>query len=122
MAGGHEPAVLRYPDPDSPGLLAQVRVGGLHAVRPGDVGNRRSMRPRGTGEGVPPETIVASTTRPVPLRDFAPDGEILLHPGFGEDRFAEYLVLATDGDGPADWLQAGEATSAAWLTANPGWA
>jgi len=189
VAGGHEPAVDRYPDPDSPGLLAQVRVGGVHSVRPEDVGNRRSMRQRRTdrrpfaatvpvpgdamaalhaaaeaehawlhsigpdqvtfltmavegaqimeakdehyledlrawtrrsrraGEGVPPETIVAPAPRPVPLRDFAPNGETLLHPGFGEDRFAEYLVLATDDDGPADWLQAGEATSAVWITA-----
>jgi adenosine/AMP kinase len=190
LAGaGHEPAVVRYPDPDSPDLLAQVRVGGVHSVQREDVSNRQSMRrrrsdrrpfpatvpvpadaiaalqataeaehawlhrigpdqimfltaaaeragtteakderyledlrawtrrSRATGEGVTPETILAPVPRPVPLRDFAPDGETLLHPDVGDDRFADYLILATEDDGPTDWLRAGEATSAVWLTA-----
>jgi hypothetical protein len=66
---------------------------------------------------VTPETIVAPVPHLVPLRDFAPDGETLLHPEFGDDRFADYLILATHGDTPTDWLEAGEATSAVWLTA-----
>ncbi|MEU7872144.1 nitroreductase family protein [Dactylosporangium sp. NPDC049140] len=45
----------------------------------------------------------AGAARPAPLRDA----------GSG----AEYLVVATDADGPDDWLKAGEATSAVWLTA-----
>jgi hypothetical protein len=78
----------------------------------------RTRLGRATGEGVPPETIMAPVSRPVPLRDFTPDGgETMLHPGFGDDRHAEYLVLATEGDTPTDWLRAGEATSAVWLTA-----
>lgn len=76
-----------------------------------------TTRSRATGEGVTPETIVAPVPRPVPVRDFAPDGEVLLDPGFGDDRFAEYLVVATDGDEAVDWLRAGEATSAVWLAA-----
>ncbi|QSB16800.1 nitroreductase [Natronosporangium hydrolyticum] len=74
-------------------------------------------RHRATGEGVPPDTFVAAVDRPIPLRDFSLDEEIMLHPGFGDDQYAEYLILATAGDAPADWLRAGEATSAVWLTA-----
>lgn len=70
-----------------------------------------------SGDGVPAETVVAPTARPVPLRDFTLDGEATLEPGPGDDRCAEYLVLATDGDHPTDWLTAGEATSAVWLAA-----
>lgn len=70
-----------------------------------------------SGQGVPAETVVAPVARPVPLRDLTSGGETLLHPGFGDDRFAEFLVLATAGDEPADWLRAGEATSAVWLAA-----
>jgi hypothetical protein len=75
------------------------------------------QRRRAAGEGIPPDTFVAAVERPIPLRDFSLDGEIMLHPGLGDDRYAEYLVLATDHDAPTDWLRAGEATSAVWLTA-----
>lgn len=74
-------------------------------------------RSRVSGQGVPPETVTAPVDRPVPLRDLTSGGATLLHPGLGDDRFAEYLVLATVGDGPADWLRAGEATSSVWLAA-----
>jgi nitroreductase len=70
-----------------------------------------------SGDGVSAEAVVAPTARPVPLRDFTLDGEATLEPGPGDDRCAEYLVLATDGDRPPDWLAAGEATSAVWLAA-----
>ncbi len=55
--------------------------------------------------------------RPVPLRDLAgpeepPAGDAAL-----ADRFARYALVFTDGDGPADWLAAGEALSAVLLTA-----
>jgi hypothetical protein len=76
-----------------------------------------TRRSHATGEGVPAETIVATVSRPVSLRDFARDGEVLLHPGFGDDQFAEYLIVATDDDTPVDWLVSGEAASAVWLTA-----
>lgn len=70
-----------------------------------------------TGEGVPATTYVANVPRPVPVRDFARDGEIMQHPGLGDDRYAEYVVITTEADELADWLRAGEATSAVWLTA-----
>jgi hypothetical protein len=72
---------------------------------------------RPSGEGVPFDTLVATTARSVPLRDFAGGGETGLHPGFGDDSRADFLIIATDGDEPDDWLHAGEAMSAAWLTA-----
>lgn len=72
---------------------------------------------RSTGEGVPAETVAAQVPREVPLRDFAPGRETLLDPGWGDDRFADFLIIATDGDAPEDWLVAGEATSATWLMA-----
>lgn len=72
---------------------------------------------RRRGEGVPVETLVATTVRTVAVRDFAGGGETGLHPGFGDDSFAEFLILATDGDVALDWLRAGEAMSAVWLTA-----
>ena len=72
---------------------------------------------RRSGEGVSIQTLVANRVRPVPLRDFAGGGETRLHPGRGDDANADYLILATDGDMPADWLRAGEALSLVWLTA-----
>ncbi|WP_433088238.1 Acg family FMN-binding oxidoreductase [Dactylosporangium sp. CA-052675] len=68
-------------------------------------------------DGVPPATVVPAVPRPVPMRDFGLGAEAELPPGSGDDAGAEYLVVATSGDEPADWLGAGEATSAAWLTA-----
>ncbi|GAA4464121.1 Acg family FMN-binding oxidoreductase [Phytohabitans houttuyneae] len=76
-----------------------------------------TRRSHGSGEGVPPETVVSPAERRVPLRDFTLDGESLLDPGYGDDRYAEYLIVATDGDQRVDWLRAGEAVSAVWLAA-----
>lgn len=74
-------------------------------------------RDRSTGEGVTAETVAAQVPRGVPLRDFAPGRETLLDPGWGDDAFAEFLIVATSADGPGEWLAAGEATSAVWLNA-----
>jgi hypothetical protein len=74
-------------------------------------------RPRSAGEGVPAETVTAQVARPVRIRDFTSGGETLLHPGHGDDRFAEFLILATTSDTQLQWLRAGEATSAVWLAA-----
>ncbi len=74
-------------------------------------------RPRASGDGVRIETVTADMPRAIHLRDFAPGRETLLDPGFGDDRFAEFLILATANDTPLQWLRAGEATSAAWLAA-----
>jgi hypothetical protein len=72
-------------------------------------------RPR--DEGVPVETLVANLPRPVPLRDFAGGPEMALRPGLAADKFADFIILATPGDEPVDWLRGGEAMSAIWLRA-----
>jgi hypothetical protein len=87
---------------------------GTHAQYQADLAAWTDRRRR--GEGVSVETLVATTVRTVPLRDFARGGETAMHPGFGDDRFADFLVVATTGDEPMDWLRAGEAMSAVWLT------
>jgi hypothetical protein len=70
------------------------------------------------GEGIPRETLVsAAVPRTVPLRDFAGGGETGLHPGLGDDTYADYLILSTAADDPPDWLRGGEAMSAVWLDA-----
>jgi nitroreductase len=51
----------------------------------------------------------------VPDRDFGRAGTLVVGPG--HDRAATYLLLYGDDDEPASWLRAGEALSAAWLTA-----
>ncbi len=79
--------------------------------------DRWTHRKRSTGDGVTAETVAAQVPRPVRLRDFEPGRETLLHPGWGDDTFAAYLIVATAADDHAAWLRAGEATSAVWLTA-----
>jgi hypothetical protein len=78
---------------------------------------RWTHRPEGSGEGVPAETVTAQVSRPVCIRDFTSGRETLLDPAFGDDRFAEFLILATSSDTREQWLRAGEATSAVWLAA-----
>jgi hypothetical protein len=68
-----------------------------------------------TGGAVLPDTTVPATPRPVPMRSYA--GPATLAPGEGDDRFAVYLVVCTDGDEQLDWLRAGEAASACLLAA-----
>nr|WP_246568841.1 nitroreductase [Polymorphospora rubra] len=71
---------------------------------------------RGDGLGVPahvlPEVQPATT---VPGRDFGQPGTLPIAPG--HDRAAFYGLFYGDGDEPLWWLRAGEALSAAWLTA-----
>lgn len=74
-------------------------------------------RHRPADAGVSFVTVVAPVTRPVAVRDFAAGGETGLHAGLGDDPLADYLVVATATDRRLDWLRAGEATSAVWLTA-----
>jgi nitroreductase len=90
---------------------------GAHDEGIADDLRRWTHRGAGTGDGVPPGTVVAPVLRPVGVRDFGLGGSAALEPGSGDDRSAEYVVLATDRDEPEDWLTAGEATSAVWLTA-----
>ncbi|GAA1762580.1 Acg family FMN-binding oxidoreductase [Luedemannella helvata] len=77
-------------------------------------------RHRSAGSGVDAASMVAPVQRPVPLRDLSGGGETGLHSGFGDDDYAEYLILATRDDTALDWLRAGEAASAVWLTATVG--
>ncbi|MCA2213990.1 Acg family FMN-binding oxidoreductase [Jidongwangia harbinensis] len=71
-------------------------------------------RPAGTGipgsaiPAEPPQTTVAE-------REFPAPGT--LRAGAGHDTAATYAVLYGAGDEPGDWLRAGEALSALWLTA-----
>ncbi|GAA1773354.1 Acg family FMN-binding oxidoreductase [Luedemannella helvata] len=71
-------------------------------------------RPAGTGvpADVVPETAPQTT---VPGRDFGQPGTLPIDAG--HDLAASYAILYGREDGPDDWLRAGEALSAAWLTA-----
>lgn len=70
--------------------------------------------PDGTGlpAYVTPATPAETT---VPSRDFGADGTLPMGPG--HDRAAVYGLLYGAEDEPQWWLRAGEALSAAWLTA-----
>jgi nitroreductase len=73
-------------------------------------------RARLSGTGLPASVLPDHTTQTtVPSRDFGRPGTLPV--GAGHDRTAAYALLFGDGDGPQDWLRAGEALSAAWLTA-----
>jgi nitroreductase len=68
------------------------------------------------GAGIPTSVLPKHPTQTtVPSRDFGRPGTLPV--GVGHDRTAVYALLFGDGDGPQDWLRAGEALSAAWLTA-----
>ena len=71
---------------------------------------------RPSGTGVPGSAIPADPPRTtVAERDFHTGGTLAAGPG--HDTAATYAVLYGTGDEPADWLRAGEALSALWLTA-----
>ena len=73
-------------------------------------------RARLAGTGLPASVLPDHPTQTtVPSRDFGRPGTLPV--GAGHDRAAVYALLFGDGDGPEDWLRAGEALSAAWLTA-----
>jgi nitroreductase len=74
-------------------------------------------RAAGTGLGL--DVIPADApSGPVPGRDFLRTGTLAAPPAqAGGEGAATYLMLFGSGDEPADWLRAGEALSAAWLTA-----
>jgi nitroreductase len=87
---------------------------------------RWTDRPAGRSDGVPANTVPATTPRTVPVREFTLTGtETGTETGVGTeplaaegtDRSATYLVLAGESDDRLEWLRAGEALSAVWLTA-----
>ncbi|SCL31615.1 Nitroreductase family protein [Micromonospora nigra] len=68
------------------------------------------------GSGLPPEVLPEQAPQTtVPARDFGRPGTLPVGPG--HDRAATYGLLYGDEDEPDSWLRAGEALSAAWLTA-----
>jgi nitroreductase len=68
------------------------------------------------GTGLPDHVLPAGPARTrVPDRDFGRAGTLPVGPG--HDRAAVYGLLYGDEDEPEWWLHAGEALSAAWLTA-----
>lgn len=71
---------------------------------------------RPSGSGVPDAAIpnrVTQTT--VPGRDFGHYGDLPV--SAAHDKSALFVTLYGPGDDPIDWLRAGEALSAGWLTA-----
>lgn len=71
---------------------------------------------RPLGSGIPDTAIgdrAPQTT--VPGRDFGHDGDLPISEA--HENAATYGILYGTEDGPLDWLRAGEALSAAWLTA-----
>jgi len=118
-AARHGCAVHRVTDAERP-VLADA-VDRAERAEEADPAYRRELEAwtvhRPAGGGVSFDSVVAGVDRPVAVRDFAAGGETGLFPGFGDDALADYLVLATDRDEAPDWLRAGEATSAVWLTA-----
>ena len=71
---------------------------------------------RAAGTGVPGAAIPQEPPQTtVPGRDFGHPGE--LPPSAGHDHGAVFTVLYGPGDQRADWLCAGQALSAGWLTA-----
>ena len=71
---------------------------------------------RPTGAGVPDTAIPeAPTQTTIPSRDFGHPGSLPI--SAEHDTAATFAILYGEQDQPADWLRAGEALSAAWLTA-----
>jgi nitroreductase len=71
---------------------------------------------RPTGAGIPDTAIPESPTQTtVPSRDFGHPGSLTVDAQ--HDTAATFAILYGDQDLPEDWLRAGEALSAAWLTA-----
>jgi hypothetical protein len=78
---------------------------------------RWTSRPPDSGDGVPPATAVQPGLRPVPVRDFDPEGGHAMAAGEGRDRGAAYVIVFGIGYRPIDLLHGGEALSALLLKA-----
>lgn len=74
-------------------------------------------RPQTAGDGVPPATAVQPGLRPVPVRDFDPEGGHAMVAGPGRDQGAAYVIVFGIGYRPIDLLRGGEALSALLLIA-----
>jgi hypothetical protein len=71
---------------------------------------------RPLGSGIPDAAIPDRATRTtVPSRDFGHDGDLPV--SAAHENAATFAILYGPDDDAVDWLRAGEALSAAWLTA-----
>ena len=71
---------------------------------------------RPLGSGIPDAAIPDQPTQTtVPGRDFGHHGDLPIAPA--HENAAVFVILYGRQDGQVDWLRAGEALSAAWLTA-----
>jgi nitroreductase len=103
--------------------VIELAVAVEHATRAENTDDRQQAElarwvggERANGTGVPSAAIPAEAPQTtVPGRDFGVTGTLPV--GAGHDEAAVYAVLYGTGDGPVDWLRAGEALSAAWLDA-----
>jgi nitroreductase len=103
--------------------VVELAVAVEHATRAENTDERQQAELAGwvggtrtTATGIPATAIPTEAPQTtVPGRDFGITGS--LPPGAGHDESAVYAVLYGTGDGPVDWLRAGEALSAAWLDA-----
>lgn len=117
-AAGREGAQLEILDRDQVLHLA-ASASRAATIEADDSGLREELEywtSRSGGVGLTPEVLPeqpAQTT--VPGRDFGRPGTLPVGPG--HDQAASYGVLYGDEDEPVAWLRAGEALSAAWLTA-----
>jgi hypothetical protein len=112
------------------GVLEEMRARAaehavLHVMRPDQVAfwtvaADREDLPARTGRAGPAGDAASgarTVVRRVPVREFAPRSGADTAAEHGGEGRAAYLIVATDLDDPPDWLRAGEATSAALLTA-----
>jgi hypothetical protein len=104
--------------------LPVFMVAAEHAaqIESADAGARAELahwthRPPAAREGISADTVAPEVARRVPHRQFLFGEDARLDPGAGNDRTADYAILFADGDGPVDWLSAGEAMSALLIAA-----
>jgi nitroreductase len=121
-AAADQGARLRYLDRDSErgavaGLVEHAAV--EQALTPGLAQEVAAWtgRTRGSAEGVPAGNVPAAPDGAVPVRHFAGAEQPQIHLGRDETDGTVLALLGTEHDGPVDRLRAGEALSAALLTA-----
>lgn len=112
---GREPVVRLLPDRTRPSLLASVRLAGSHRTSPSErLLYAATMRPMPTpgpyGSQPPPLSVANELTEAARLEGAS------LNPGDSDGTY----VLSTRGDGPAEWLRAGQALQRILITAAAG--
>ncbi|MEV0842441.1 nitroreductase [Actinocatenispora sera] len=100
-------------------IVAATHAAAIETADPGVRGDlaRWTHRPTGGGDGVTASSVVPQIPRRVPQREFLPNDDAGLDAGEGNDQTANYAILFSDGDEPADWLAAGQALSALLIAA-----